>query len=339
MSESEKPVRLHAVDEEASSEAPAQATPAEPSGDDEAAAAEEPQAEKRYVSNFLPMGRPVAPELAEAVAALEKSLGKPVWLLAHGMSREPVFLDLAVVEGFRRNKSQLEPGKSVALLIDSPGGYAGDAFRLARLLQRRCGSFDAVIPRNAKSAATLLSLGAATIRMAPDAELGPLDAQIMDHDREAQISALDEVQALERLNAASISALDQTMFLLSQRSRKKTDTLLPMALSFTADLMRPLFEKIDAVHYNQMSREVKVAEEYASRLLHATCGEQAKRIARQLVGHYPEHGFVIDFEEAKQIGLPVELLTDEQAEQAEAVLDEIDCEDVVGRIVEETDDE
>ena len=57
-----------------------------------------------------------------------------------------------------------------------------------------------------------------------------------------------------------------------------------------------------------MSRILKVGEEYAVRLLKPIHGEEkAKQIAEALVSNYPEHGFVIDCIEAKNIGLQIEL--------------------------------
>lgn len=52
------------------------------------------------------------------------------------------------------------PKEKIALVIESPGGSAKSAFQLAMLLKRHCGGFVAVVPRYAKSAATLLALGA-----------------------------------------------------------------------------------------------------------------------------------------------------------------------------------
>src|SRR3954467_14174828 len=63
--------------------------------------------------------------------------------------------------------------------------------------------------------------------------------------------------------------------------------------------LRPLLEKIDTLDYTRKSRELKVAEEYAIRLMRPTYkAVKAKRVARQLVEKYPTHGFVIDSYEA-----------------------------------------
>src|SRR5439155_16053038 len=108
--------------------------------------------------------------------------------------------------------------------------------------------------------ATLLSLGAEKVYLGKNAELGPLDMQLEDPDREQRLSALDEVQALERLNAFALQALDTSMLLLKKRTGKTLNSLLPGLEHFTAEMLRPLFEKIDTVHYTQMSRSREIPE-------------------------------------------------------------------------------
>lgn len=192
----------------------------------------------------------------------------------------------------------------MALIIDSPGGDAKAAFQIAKLLKHHCGGFLAVIPRYAKSAATLMTLGADGIIFNEIAELGPLDAQIFDFDREGYESALDEVQTLERLHAFSLEALDKTTLFLLGRTGKKVDSVVPLAMRFVSDMIRPLFEKVDVVHFTQRARVLKVAEEYATRLLRPKHSkEQSEKIARRLVEEYPAHGFAIDIDEINELGL------------------------------------
>lgn len=63
--------------------------------------------------------------------------------------------------------------------------------------------------------------------------------------------------------------------------------------------MRPLVEKIDAVHYTELSRMLKEGEEYAIRLLQPNYTEdRARDIAERLTSGYPSHDFVIGYEEA-----------------------------------------
>ena len=103
------------------------------------------------------------------------------------------------------------------------------------------------------------------------------------------------------------------MLLLLRRTGKKIESILPHILEYTASFTRPLIENIDAVHYTQMARVLRVSEEYAIRLLSSNSKhtpkhthEEASSIARRLVEQYPEHGFVIDTDEAKKIGLKIQ---------------------------------
>jgi hypothetical protein len=206
----------------------------------------------------------------------------------------------AVYKGFQEVRCEFPAQGPCGLLLESPGGDAHSAYRIARLFQRRCSGFSAIVPQYAKSAATLLTLGADSIIMGRDAELGPLDVQMLDQEKEDIGSALNSVQSLERLNAFGLVTIDNMMKLLLPRTGKKLDTILPHVLSYTTQFVRPLLEKIDMVDYTKKSRELKVAEEYAARLMRKKIGwEAAQRAARHLVERFPTHGFVIDREEAE----------------------------------------
>lgn len=237
-------------------------------------------------------------EFGVAVRSLEEALGLPVWMLVQGGNEPPIGLYQPLLQIFLNAREELAASGHVALLVDSPGGLAEVAYRMARILQRD-GGFTVVIPRYAKSAATLLALGAVRAIMGEDAEIGPLDAQLWDHEREEPGSALNEVQALDQLHSVAPEHLDRTMLTVVGGTKKKTDVLLPIAAKFVSDMMCPMLEKIDAVHYAKQARILAVAEHYAVRLL-ATAGipsDQAQKIADALVNGYPEHGFVIDKQE------------------------------------------
>ena len=158
-------------------------------------------------------------------------------------------------------RGEMQQGKPIGLLLESPGGDTHSAFRVSRMFQRRSNNFTAIVPQYAKSAATLLALGAHNLLMARQAELGPLDVQIFDLEKEEYSSALNAVQSLERLNAFAMTALDQMIFLLRMRFGRKVDVSLPLILDYATKFARPLLEKIDTVDYVKKSRELKVAEE------------------------------------------------------------------------------
>jgi len=293
-----------------------------------AAAAPAPQQPKpkpkRFYASIHPGPKAPLPQpFVELIQSLEQSIGIPLWLLIQRSDGEGLYgqVDDGLRKAFLDARAEFVPGEEVGLLIDSPGGQARSAFQIAKLLRRHCGGFAAVVPRYAKSAATLLTLGAERLFLNSEAELGPLDAQIFDPEREDFSSALDEVQSLERLHAFSLEAIDQTMIFVLSRTHKKVDRVLPQAMHFVSEMIKPLFEKIDVVHYTQRARVLKVAEEYAIRLLTPRYSKRdAERIARRLVEKYPEHGFVIDKDELTDPGelldlglnMEIEELTDEQ---------------------------
>jgi hypothetical protein len=156
--------------------------------------------------------------------------------------------------------------------------------------------------------------------MGADAELGPLDAQVFDFERERPFSALDEIQALERLNVQALEQIDQAMWMLTRRMpHKRLESILPHVLAYVNGLMNPLIEKIDTVHYTEQSRVLKVAEDYATRLLQPKYSQsRADSISSDLVNKYNEHGFVITREEASAF-LDMPSVSEEQDE----VLDEL----------------
>lgn len=63
------------------------------------------------------------------------------------------------------------------LLLASPGGDGEVAVRLVRALQARCSELLIIVPDMAKSAGTIMCLGANRILMSPSSDLGPIDPQ------------------------------------------------------------------------------------------------------------------------------------------------------------------
>lgn len=84
-----------------------------------------------------------------------------------------------------------------------------------------------------------------------------------------------------------------------------------------------------------MSRLLKVAEEYAIRLLlphqHLLKGDP-KSIARHLVHSYPEHGFFIGADEAQGIGLNIEKPSDGMAKVMSQLVPHLDDIVMIGRV-------
>ena len=299
-------------------------------------------APKKYTASISSSFEALPADLVSAIQDLEKALGMPVWMMVQNPSQpdlSPGFdlLDRSVCKALHEQRDQIVRGQPAAILLESPGGQADEAFRIARLFKRRVSALTVVVPQYAKSAATMLALGADTLYLGEDAELGPLDVQLVDMEREEVDSGLNAVQALERLNAFAITTFDQVSPLLRKRTGKKTDTVVQYAQRYVADMMRPLLEKIDVVDYSKKSRTLKVGEEYAIRLMQASYGRPtAERIARYLVEKYPDHGFVIDATEARAVGIKIAKNTPDLEKVFGRLMPFMDGATVIGRITEVT---
>ena len=247
-------------------------------------------------------------EFVEGIRMLESTLGMPVWLLVQG-ENDPIIPEL--YDEYFDQRDAFPVGEPLAVLLHSPGGSPEAAYKLASLIRKCCGEFVVLVPKYAKSAATLFALGASRIILGRHAELGPIDMQVRNEKSGTWGSALNYVQALDRLGEDAERIMHRVAGTLIEKNLTQ-NVAVPFAINFATSLVRPLVDDIDAEKYGELSRELKVGEEYAARLLSPKYEKgEAERIASILVSRYPDHDFVIDIEEAKFIGLKVEEPTDE----------------------------
>ena len=163
--------------------------------------------------------------------------------------------------------------EDVLLVLLSRGGSVEPAYQISKLCRSHApGTFSVAVPRQAKSAATLIAIGADQIHMGPLSHLGPIDPQL------GGLPALGVVQALE-----SIAALAEKF----PGSADMLSRYLRMVLT------------VEQIGYCQRISES--AMQYAERLLSTkpSLKSRAKEIARELVYEYKDHGFVIDADEAR----------------------------------------
>jgi membrane-bound ClpP family serine protease len=95
-----------------------------------------------------------------------------------------------------------DPGQDMHLLLVSPGGDGEVAVRMVRSVQARCRELTVIVPDFAKSAATILCLGAHWLLMGPTSDLGPVDPQFQIANTSGLVSAKDIIAAVETAEAA-----------------------------------------------------------------------------------------------------------------------------------------
>jgi hypothetical protein len=123
------------------------------------------------------------------------------------------------------------------LIIVSPGGDGTAAETILHLCRKYCTSqFRVVIPAFAKSAATLIALGADEIVMGESSEIGPIDAQIpiIQDSSEQQVSADHFLRARKE----AIDNLQSPEAHIVQAAQIQLSLLSPAFLKFCEDSMQ-----------------------------------------------------------------------------------------------------
>lgn len=211
------------------------------------------------------------------------------------------------------NRSEAGYGKRVEILMHSPGGHPDYAFQVMKFFRRRYDEVNIIVPVMAKSAATLMCLGADKVFMGEFGDLGPIDIQIDDPVEEGDkaISPLDEFKSLEYMRDMAIEWMTYYTALARQDFGMSVRQALDHGVPLISGLMNPMLSQIDPLEVGSYRRSLAIAEEYGKRML-ALTGQTNDALVHELVWEYPAHSFCIDFEEADRLGLPVERLSEEQ---------------------------
>lgn len=79
---------------------------------------------------------------------------------------------------------------SLDVLLESKGGNLDSAYKILQLLKSYANQVTVIVPNYAKSAATIIALGAHRLQMCRAGELGPLDPQVWDPASDEMVPAL-----------------------------------------------------------------------------------------------------------------------------------------------------
>lgn len=166
--------------------------------------------------------------------------------------------------------------KDILLLLHSSGGRIEPGYLISKTCKRLAKSkFVVAVPRRAKSAATLISLGADEIHMGLMSELGPIDPQFGGYP------------------ALVLSGALQTLADLACRFPGSSDML-----------SKYLTQNLSLRDLGYFERINESAVQYAERLLtnrELPSPHTSTSLADHFVNHYKDHGFVIDFDEASTL--------------------------------------
>lgn len=165
--------------------------------------------------------------------------------------------------------------KPFLLLLHTKGGSPVPAYLIGRYLKTSSvHGFVASVPRRAKSAGTLIALGAREIHMGMMSELGPVDPQFRNLPALGLGTALDYVAGISEKHPGA------------------------------ADMLAKYLQNSLSIHHLGLYERVsESATHYAQKLLKrpGLTSERVNEVARQLVYGYKDHSFAIDCDEIRDI--------------------------------------
>lgn len=225
---------------------------------------------------------------------LERELGRPVVSFFTSF-RYPVSIEDSDADLLEGTLQGLDLSRGFALVVSSPGGNGLAAERIVNICRSYSGTGEywAVVPGKAKSAATMMCLGASRILMDPTAELGPIDPQftMVKDGNSRRFSAVNVVESYDDLFARAV---------------QETGNLEPYMQQLA---------NYDEREIKEMRAEIELSEDIAVRSLAAGMmkgtpeGEIKGRIGTFLtLERAKTHGRPIYAKEALQCGLNVEVV-------------------------------
>lgn len=182
-----------------------------------------------------------------------------------------------------KHLASLKEQQDIFLILKSPGGEVEPAYLISKMCNRyKKNKFIIGVPAEAKSAATLLALGADELHMGAMSELGPIDPQINDFPALAFSGALEKITDLA--------------------------DRYPGAAKMLAEYL--IGSSLDVRALGHYERITESSTQYAMRLLRAkaTSTEEdhgaIEKLAEHFTNHYKDHNFVIDIDEAQNLLSP-----------------------------------
>lgn len=207
-----------------------------------------------------------------------------------------ISINLDDISGFMTALSKLK-GDTLDLIIHSPGGQAEATIQIVQYLRNKYKKIRAIIPQNAMSAATMLACACDEIIMGKESAIGPIDPQI----------AIPFQNSIMNMPAHSI---------LKDFNKAKEDVAMNPALS---NIWAPKLMQIPFGIFDFCVKSIEAAKTNVATWLDTYMfkNDQIKRgneIA-EFLGNFDlhgSHGKPFNYEIAKDIGLKVSLLEEDQ---------------------------
>lgn len=153
-----------------------------------------------------------------------------------------------------------DKSKDLHVILSSPGGDGETALRMVRAMHSYCRRLTIIVPDMAKSAATILCLGADRILMGPSGDLGPIDPQMILSNSPSGsgmasakeiVAAVDEAEQRVNANPNSFalfsSLLSDVNMLMIEQARSALNRSESLMRESLASLPERSADEVDAL--------------------------------------------------------------------------------------------
>lgn len=172
------------------------------------------------------------------------------------------------------------------LILHSGGGFAESAERIVNSIYSYCDDFRVIIPRQAKSAATIVSMGASAILMSDTSEIGAIDPQLPNGIAAQSV----------------IKAYDELLAIIAEKQKKGE--------SVDAELVS--ISKIDPVMLRECRKYMGLAKDIALKSLNKKMRASNPITPTEIENNFLDdsrtfsHGRLIGYQDAQNLGLQIE---------------------------------
>lgn len=191
------------------------------------------------------------------------------------------------------------------VIVNSFGGDADAAYLISKILRSYCnGKLTFIVPRYAKSAATLLCCSGDSILMEKPSELGPVDPQRLDNIRGVRYSGLSIRETIRFLDTMEKELNTDS----EECNRVISEAIVNLPIMEIGDSLRALNHIADYLH--ELLADGMFKEEYKNSK--ESTEKNINNIISNLVNRHYSHSKCIDYITAKKIGLKIEVAPKEQ---------------------------
>jgi len=205
----------------------------------------------------------------------------------------------------------VDSGK-ISLFLYTRGGSTLTPWTIVNLIRQFCNKLEAIVPSKARSAGTLICLGADDILMTKQATLGPIDPSV-------NTLLNPQVPGAAATSKVPVSVEDINAFLDFSKSRLKHD-------ESPGQLLTALAKQVDPIVLGNASRARAQISMLARRLLskQIQSQQQIDNILEFLCSESGSHDYTINRREARdELGLNIQKPDDKLYKLIKAIYDDI----------------